>query len=100
MNRSDRFLGVLAAAALLHLGACVAPVEDPGDSRAPAANPPDAFTTADGVRLPIRTFSAGEHPKAVLVALHGFNDYGRFIEDPARYFAQAGIKTVAYDQRG
>ncbi|MGB5079991.1 MAG: lysophospholipase, partial [Burkholderiales bacterium] len=42
----------------------------------------------------------GEHPKAVLVALHGFNDYGRFIEDPARYFAQAGIKTVAYDQRG
>lgn len=36
----------------------------------------------------------------MLVALHGFNDYGRFIEDAARYFAQAGIKTVAYDQRG
>jgi alpha-beta hydrolase superfamily lysophospholipase len=100
MNRSGRFLKSIAAAGLLYLGACAAPVEDPGDSRGPPANATEAFTTADGVRLPIRTFSAGRHPKAVLVALHGFNDYSRSIENPARYFAQAGIETVAYDQRG
>jgi alpha-beta hydrolase superfamily lysophospholipase len=38
--------------------------------------------------------------KAVLLALHGFNDYSRFISESARYFAQHGIETIAYDQRG
>jgi alpha-beta hydrolase superfamily lysophospholipase len=32
--------------------------------------------------------------------LHGFNDYSRSFEEAAQYFAQAEIKTVAYDQRG
>ena len=36
----------------------------------------------------------------MLVAVHGFNDYGRTFEGAAQYFAQAGIETVAYDQRG
>jgi len=100
LNRSDRFLKILALAGLLHFGGCAAPVEDPNDTMAPAANGAPAFTTDDGVRLPMRTFSAGRHPKAVLVALHGFNDYSRSFEAPARYFAEAGIETVAYDQRG
>ena len=100
LNRSDQFLSILAVIGLLHLGACAAPVENPNDPRAPAANAEEAFTTDDGVRLPIRIFSAGQHPKAVLVALHGFNDYSRAFEGAAQYFAQAGIKTVAYDQRG
>jgi acylglycerol lipase len=100
LNRSDQFLRILALAGLLHLGACAAPADDPNDPRALAANAVEAFTTDDGVRLPIRTFSAGQRPKAVLVALHGFNDYGRAFEGAAQYFAQAGIKTVAYDQRG
>lgn len=85
---------------LLHLVACAAPVEGSNDPRASAAPAAEAFTTDDGVRLAVRTFSAGQHPKAVLLALHGFNDYGRFIEGAAHYFAQAGITTVAYDQRG
>jgi len=96
----DRVLKILALLGLLHLGGCAVPAEDPGDSRAPAANAIEVFTTEDGVRLPIRTFSAIGRPRAVLVALHGFNDYSRFIDDAARYFAQAGITTVAYDQRG
>ena len=100
MKRSDQLLRIFALVGLLHLGACAAPAGDPNDPRAPAANAVEAFTTEDGVRLPIRTFSAGPHPRAVLVALHGFNDYSRFIEEAAEYFAQAGIKTVAYDQRG
>jgi acylglycerol lipase len=96
----DRVLKILALLGLLHLGGCAVPAEDPGDLRAPPAYPIEVFTTEDGVRLPIRTFSAIGRPRAVLVALHGFNDYGRFVEDAARYFAQAGITTVAYDQRG
>jgi len=97
---SCQFLRILALLALLHLGACAAPVEDPNGSRALAANAVETFTTDDGVRLPVRTFPAIDRPRAVLVALHGFNDYSRFIEDAARDFAQAGITTVAYDQRG
>jgi alpha-beta hydrolase superfamily lysophospholipase len=100
VNGSHQFLRILAWAGLLHLGACAAPAEAPNDSRVPAANAAEVFTTDDGVRLPMRTFSAGQHPKAILVALHGFNDYSRFIENAAQYFGQMGIKTVAYDQRG
>lgn len=95
-----RFLRILTLLALLHLGACAAPAEDPNGSRALGANAVETFTTDDGVRLPIRTFPAIGSPRAVLVALHGFNDYGRAFADAAQYFAQAGIKTVAYDQRG
>lgn len=36
----------------------------------------------------------------IIVALHGMNDYGRFIDDAARYWQTRGIETYAYDQRG
>ena len=50
--------------------------------------------------LPLRRQPAVAPRKAVLLALHGFNDYSRFISEAARYFAQHGIETIAYDQRG
>jgi acylglycerol lipase len=59
-----------------------------------------AFITADGCRLPLRAWLPAQTPRAVLIALHGFNDYGRFIERPARYFKNQGIAVYAYDQRG
>lgn len=58
------------------------------------------FVADDGVRLPMRSFPAARPAKAVLIALHGFNDHSGFIQDAATYLAQAGIQTVAYDQRG
>jgi acylglycerol lipase len=54
----------------------------------------------DGVRLPMRVYSAGARPRAVVLALHGYNDYSRFIEQPAGAFARHGIETWSYDQRG
>jgi alpha-beta hydrolase superfamily lysophospholipase len=38
--------------------------------------------------------------KAVILALHGFNDYSHAFEIPARAWAAKGIATYAYDQRG
>lgn len=38
--------------------------------------------------------------EAVMVAVHGFNDYGRFFEEFALYLADEGIPSYAYDQRG
>ncbi len=59
-----------------------------------------AFLTADGQRLPLHRWLPEGKPKAVIVALHGFNDYGRFIEPAARFFRRHGIAVYSYDQRG
>ena len=60
----------------------------------------ERIDVAGGVTLPLRRYPAAAPRKAVLLALHGFNDYSRFIGESARYFARHGIETVAYDQRG
>jgi alpha-beta hydrolase superfamily lysophospholipase len=57
------------------------------------------FLTRDGLRLPLRHWDA-RHPKAVVVALHGMSDYSRAFAMPAPWWAERGITTIAYDQRG
>jgi acylglycerol lipase len=67
----------------------------------------DALVTLDGERLPMNVWPAvnaqGRHiePWAVVVALHGFDDYAAksFIY-AGPYWAQQGVTTYAYDQRG
>ncbi|MBX6366871.1 MAG: alpha/beta hydrolase [Rhodospirillales bacterium] len=61
---------------------------------------PTRFVTADGVALPLRTWMPDEAPRAVILALHGFNDYSNAFSMPAPAWAAAGIATYAYDQRG
>ena len=39
-------------------------------------------------------------PTAVILGLHGYGDYRNAWEEPAAIWAQAGITTYAYDQRG
>jgi len=55
---------------------------------------------ADGYSLPVTVWGAGESPDAVILALHGFNDYRNAFSGPAHFFAANGIVTYAYDQRG
>ena len=59
-----------------------------------------AFIAADGARLPLHSWLPDGDPKAVVVALHGFNDYGHFFDDPGDFLALRGIASYAYDQRG
>ena len=59
----------------------------------------DAFLSRDGLRLPLRRWEAS-NPQAIIVALHGMSDYSNAFDLPARYWAQHGITTLAYDQRG
>lgn len=66
----------------------------------PLAPATEHVTTADGVTLPLRRYAATPPTRAVLLALHGFNDHSGFIDAPARYFTRHGIETVAFDQRG
>ncbi|MGB0684001.1 MAG: lysophospholipase [Magnetovibrionaceae bacterium] len=66
------------------------------------------FVMADGARLPLHHWpfhhweptEAGE-PEAVLLAVHGFNDYGAFFDDAASWLSQnSRIMSYAFDQRG
>lgn len=61
----------------------------------------DGLVMADGARLPLRAWLPPSRPRAVVLALHGFNEYARsFAEDPAPHFTAEGIALYAYDQRG
>ena len=54
----------------------------------------------DGATLPVRTTKAHGTCRAVIIALHGMNDYGTFIADAAEDWARQGIETLGIDQRG
>ncbi len=60
----------------------------------------DTFDMADGVHLPVRTWLPTATPRAVVLALHGFNDSRDAWELPGPEFAAAGIAVFAPDQRG
>jgi acylglycerol lipase len=53
----------------------------------------------DGVRLPLTVWAA-ERPRAVIVAVHGFNGYANDFHLPGPWFAARGVSVYAYDQRG
>lgn len=61
---------------------------------------PTTFFTADGAALPLRRWLPTTPPKAVILALHGFNDYSVFFTTPAQFFSAAGVACYAFDQRG
>jgi len=72
---------------------------------APEPNPVPRFTgthfvAADGQLLPLRQWLPEGEVKAVILALHGFNDYSNALENPGAAWAKRGIATYAYDQRG
>jgi acylglycerol lipase len=60
----------------------------------------DAFVSFDGSRLGLTRWEAQGEPQAVVVALHGMNDYANAFHLAAPYWAQNGVTTYAFDQRG
>lgn len=61
----------------------------------------DLVRTGDGVALSLRQWlPADRSPHAVVIALHGFNDYHNAFSGPAQVWATSGIAVYAYDQRG
>lgn len=89
------------AAAIFLLGAC-APSEQ---HFAPPDKTPEiregAFFTGNGATLPLRSWlPARGRVKAVVIALHGFNDYSNAFTLPGEHLSHHGIALFAYDQRG
>lgn len=92
---------VLVAAVLtLGVAGCAPQRQWPGPRTVAPRLDADAFITSDGTRLPLRVWPAHGRARAVIVAVHGFNDYSRAFEAPARWWADRGITVYAYDQRG
>lgn len=60
----------------------------------------DAVILDDGARLPMRAWLPIGKPRAVILALHGFNDYSNAFAGPGEKLSRHGIATFAYDQRG
>jgi alpha-beta hydrolase superfamily lysophospholipase len=86
---------------LFILAACAAPhVQPPGEQQRPSRLEKDAAFVEDGYRLPLTIWPAAGPPRAIVLALHGLNDYRRAFDDLAHYLAGRGITTYAYDQRG
>lgn len=92
---------LVAVLLLLLTAACAQPSQQGlGPARHAPAFDDASFTMADGAVLPYRLWQPAGEIKAVILALHGFNDYSRAWEMPAETWAKAGIATYAYDQRG
>jgi acylglycerol lipase len=60
----------------------------------------EAFYSFDGARLGLTTWPAVDQPTAVVVAVHGMNDYANAFHLAAPWWAEQGVTTYAYDQRG
>ena len=61
----------------------------------------DAALMPDGFTLPLLNIHARQGPpRAVVLALHGFNDYSHAFVSFAEYLAARNITLIAYDQRG
>jgi acylglycerol lipase len=87
-------------AALLFLLAACAETPPPTAKIQTPVLAPDAMIAGDGARLPLRQWLPDGRPKAVIAALHGFNDYSNAFDLPAPTLTAAGIAVYAYDQRG
>ena len=94
----------LAAASALALTAACAGPDPAGPPGPPGSVPPamsaSAFVADDGTHLPLKSWLPEAKPKAVILALHGFNDYSNAFTDTGEDWAKQGIATFAYDQRG
>jgi alpha-beta hydrolase superfamily lysophospholipase len=98
--------GALVLCIALLLGACAptvqqalrTPVSFEGPRFDAAAK---VFHSFDGAALGLSSWAPQDQaPWAVIVALHGMNDYGEAFYLAGPYWAQKGVATYAYDARG
>lgn len=59
----------------------------------------DALLTSDGKKLALSKWEA-EDPKAVIIGLHGYNDYSRTYELFGEHMKHKGVHVLCFDFRG
>ncbi len=87
--------------ATLLLSACATPYVHPpaGDHRLPQLTETHAIME-DGYRLPLSQWQSVGETRAIVLALHGLNEYSFSFDSLGHYLAPLGITVIAYDQRG
>ena len=94
-------LAILGIALLL--GACMPRLQSLGPAAQTGFVEPridtNTFVTRDGLHLGLSKWEADD-PRAILIALHGMNDYGNAFALPGPWWAERGLTTYAFDQRG
>jgi alpha-beta hydrolase superfamily lysophospholipase len=89
---------VLVGLLTLVLAGCVSfPDAPPATTRPAIAG--DAVVSFDGARLGLTKWKAA-NPVAIIVAVHGMNDYAAAFTFAGPYWAEHGVSVFAYDQRG
>jgi len=101
-SHASRLVGLMLTLALC---ACATPhVQSPLTPPPGFAGPTiadRAFVVQDGARLPFLHWGPqGTEPDVVIVALHGMNDHKAAYRLAGPWWAEHGIATYAYDQRG
>lgn len=82
------------------LAACAPRAMAPGPPVEAARLEANEIVAPDGARLPLRAWLPEGEPRAVILGLHGMNDYSNAFDEPGQYWRARGIATYAYDQRG
>jgi len=84
------------------LGGCASPdIQQPRNETAMPSLNSDHFIAHDGLAIPLRKWiPEDQKPEAVVIAVHGFNDYSNFFDGPGNFLADRGVTTYAFDQRG
>lgn len=97
-----RGLALLALSFIL--GACapmmIQDASRPGEGFAGPQIMGDRFVSFDGAALGLTRWEPQETPSAVIVGVHGMNDYANAFHLAAPWWSQQGVATWAYDQRG
>ena len=97
-------LRVAALALALFVSACAPGLQQAQRPPAGFSGPrleSDAFVSFDGARLGLTRWEAADGaPWAVIVGVHGMNDYANAFHLAGPVWAGQGITTLAYDQRG
>lgn len=100
MREIKRFLRLAASMLCLCGVVACSPVEQPTVERNKKAYLSEEFVHAsDGAQLHYQSWDV-KKPRAVILALHGFNDYSNTFKLFAPYMQKRKIATFTYDQRG
>ncbi|WP_404382105.1 lysophospholipase [Caenispirillum salinarum] len=101
--RGRSYLAAGLVLGALALTGCAPSVVPPGPLAEAPQRPAltqDSFRTADGYALPVRSWLPEGKPQAVVLAVHGFNDYSHGFDLPGRALSAKGIAVWSFDQRG
>ena len=85
---------------LLFLAACAPHHVEPSGPPVDPTIEGLSFVSGDGHTAPVRVWRPTGPPRAIIVGVHGFNDYGNAFDAPATWWAERGMQTYAFDQRG